>query len=82
MTEALDKGVVDRQTIVKPASFKGWAVIFDLRQPHILAQLRVEAASATTVMIRHEGDLDLVKSLMAGIFQQIDTALAKACPAS
>lgn len=82
VTESLDKGAVDGQTIVKPASFKGWAVILDAQQPRVVAQLRIEAASAKTVMIRHQGDLDLTASLTFQVFAMIDVALSKACPAS
>lgn len=82
-TESLEPGVVEKQAIiVKPASFKGWAAIVDVRQPRIVAQLRIEAASAKTVAIRHSGDLDLTGSLMSQIFAQLDAALARACPAS
>ncbi len=81
LTESMDAGLVENQTITRPASFTGWAVVVALDEPRVVAQLRLQAESASTVMIRSQADLDLTASLVAQLFADLDAKLAAACPA-
>ena len=80
VTESMEEGVVENQTITRPASFAGWAVIVELQKPRVVAQLRLEATSHSLVAIHHRGDLSLTANLVQQVFEDLDAKLTVACP--